>query len=157
MKKISSIALIACFAITIVLTIMFFAVGAWVEVPTTTGGITETSPNTDIFLYWVYAIVVVGVIALVLFAVKTLITMFQTNAKEALMALGGVAAFALLLIVCYFASPATEFSRVVNGETQTITESTMKMVDMWLYAIYTLLALTVLLVAGFGIKNIIQK
>ena len=68
-----------------------------------------------------------------------------------------VAAFFVLLIVCYVISPAKEFSRIVNGEVETYSQTTMKMIDMWLYSIYFLLAATVVLVVLFAVKRFISK
>ncbi len=33
----------------------------------------------------------------------------------------------------------------------------MKMIDMWLYSIYALIAVTFCLIIGFGVKNLIKK
>ena len=155
MKKISSIVLWVSIAISVVLAIMFF-VGGDEPAMLSTGGETTTPVWTDQLMYWVYAIVLLGVALLVVFAIKTLITMFQTDAKAAMKSLGTVLAFVVLMIVCYVASPATEFSRIVNGETQSFSAVDMKMIDMWLYSIYALVALTVVLVVGFGVKKLIK-
>ncbi len=155
MKKISSIVLWVSIAISVVLAIMFF-VGGDEPATLSTGGETTTPVWTDQLMYWVYAIVLIGVALLVIFAIKTLITMFQTDAKAATKSLCTVLAFVALMVVCYVMSPSTEFSRIVNGETQTFSEVEMKMTDMWLYSIYTLVALTVVLVVGFGVKKLIK-
>jgi hypothetical protein len=108
-------------------------------------------------LYWIYITVAIGVILLIIFAIKTVITMFQTDPKEAIKSIVTVAAFFVLLIVCYVISPEKEFSRVVNGEVETYSQTTMKMIDMWLYSIYFLLAATVVLVVLFAVKRFISK
>ena len=155
MKKFSSIALWVSIAITIVVAAMFF-LGGETEAMLSTGGETTTPVYTDALMYWVYAIVLIGVAALVIFALKTLVTMFQTDAKAAIKSLGTVLAFVALMVICYVASPATEFSRIVNGETQSFSAVDMKMIDMWLYSIYALVAITVVLVIGFGVKKLIK-
>ncbi len=155
MKKISSIALWVSIAVTIVIAAMFF-LGGETEAMLSTGGETTTPVYTDALMYWVYAIVLIGVAALIIFAIKTLITMFQTDAAAATKSLVTVLAFVALLVVCYVMSPSTEFSRIVNGETQTFSEFEMKMTDMWLYSIYFLVAATILLVVGFGVKKLIK-
>lgn len=83
--------------------------------------------------------------------------MFQVNAKEAMVTLACFALFAGLLAICYVISPATEYSKIVNGETISYSATEMKVIDMWLYSIYALLGATVLLVVVFGIKNLIKK
>jgi hypothetical protein len=68
-----------------------------------------------------------------------------------------VASVIVLYFVCTMLSSEQEFSRVVNGETQVFTESTMKSIDGWLYSIYALVGVTVLLIVGFGAKRAILK
>jgi hypothetical protein len=124
---------------------------------TSTGAETTAPKNLDLMLYWIYITVAIGVILLIIFAIKTVITMFQTDPKEAIKSIVTVAAFFVLLIVCYVISPEKEFSRIVNGEVETYSETTMKMIDMWLYSIYFLLAATVVLVVFFAVKRFISK
>lgn len=157
MKKISTITLWIAFVVTIVLTVMFFAVGEWVEVPLSTQGTTEVSPHLDLFLYWAYVIAGLGIATLVIFAIVQLIRMFQMDVKGALQTLSTFIIFAVLLVACYFASPEKEFSKIVNGETLAFTETTMKSIDMWLYSIYALLAATIIFILGFGAKKLISK
>ena len=153
MNKIGNIVLWVSFAITLVVAGMFFFGGTY-EATTSTGGIMETPNATDTLLYWTYALIILGVAALVIFALKTLATMFQSDPKAAIRSIGGVAAFVILMVVCYFASGETEFSRVVNGEVESFTANEMKMIDMWLYSIYALIGGTIVLVIGFGIKKL---
>lgn len=152
MKKLSSITLLILMVVSVVMLVLFFM--AEVEnVQLSNGQYSEVSTFLDPFLYWAYFVVGLGIILLVVFAIKT----FLSDVKSGLSGLIWIAAFFLLLVVCYFASPAEGFERVVNGETEVYTESTMKMIDMWLYSMYALIALTVLLVVGFGAKRAIIK
>ena len=156
MKKISSIALWVCMAITVVVAILFFTGGE--EAATLSTGQETTAPaQLDALLYWMYAAIAVGVVLLLVFACKTLATMFQTDAKAAIKSIVTVAAFIVLMAACYFASPEKEFSRVVNGEVEVYSETTMKIIDMWLYSFYVLIGATIALVAGFSIKRLIFK
>ena len=149
MKNISKIALVIGL-------ILYFAGGDTTAL-TSTGQETTAPKNIDWMLYWIYITVAIGVILLVIFAIKTILTMFQTDPKEAIKSIVTVAAFFILMIVCYVISPAKEFSRIVNGEVETYSETTMKMIDMWLYSIYFLLAATVVLVVFFAVKRFISK
>jgi len=153
MNKIGNIVLWVSFAVTLVIAGMFFFGGSY-EATTSTGGIMETPNATDMLLYWAYALIILGVVALVVFALKTLATMFQSDSKAAIRSIGGVAAFVILMAACYMASGETEFSRVVNGEVETYSATEMKMIDMWLYSFYALIGGTILLVIGFGIKKL---
>jgi predicted nucleic acid-binding Zn ribbon protein len=142
--------------VSLIVLILYFA-GGDTTAYTSTGAETTAPKNIDFMLYWVYVIVAVGVILLLIFAVKTVGTMFKTDPKAAIKSIVTVAAFFVLLIVCYVISPEKEFSRIVNGEVETYSQSTMKMIDMWLYSIYFLIAATVVLVVFFAVKRFIKK
>lgn len=152
MKKISSIVLWVLFALSLVVLILFLTAEKE-SVQLTTGQFTDVSTQLSTFLYWMYVVVGLSVVLLILFAIKTI----ASDVKAALGGLIGVALFAILMIACYFASGETEFSRIVNGETQVFSETTMKMIDMWIYSIYVLVGVTVLLIVGFGAKRLIIK
>lgn len=156
MKNISKIALVIGLVVSLIVLILYF-VGGETTALTSTGQETTAPKNIDLMLYWIYITVAIGVILLLIFAVKTVLTMFQTDPKEAIKSVVTVAAFFVLMIVCYVISPEKEFSRIVNGEVETFSESTMKMIDMWLYSIYFLLAATVVLVVLFAVKRFISK
>ena len=156
MKKIASIALWAGLAISLIVTFLFF-LGGETTATTSTGQEVTAPANLDMLLYWTYAIVAVGVVLLLVFACKTLATMFQTDAKAAIKSLVTVIAFFVVMIVCYVASPEVEFSRVVNGEVETYSQSTMKMIDMWLYSNYFFIGATVVLIIFFAVKRLIVK
>lgn len=157
-KKItlSTIALWVLFAVTLVLFVVFFA-GPQAEYALSTQGTTETSAILDPYLYWVYVVVGLGILLLIVFAIKSVLLGFQRDAKGTIQGLITIAAFVILFVVCYFASPATEYNKIVNGENVHYDASEMKMIDMWLYSIYALVAVTFLLVIGFGVKNLIKK
>lgn len=156
MKNISKIALVIGLVVSLIVLILYF-VGGDTTALTSTGQETTAPKNIDLMLYWIYITVAIGVILLIIFAIKTILTMFQTDPKEAIKSVVTVAAFFVLMIVCYVISPEKEFSRIVNGEVETYSESTMKMIDMWLYSIYFLLAATVVLVVVFAVKRFISK
>jgi len=156
MKKISSIVLWVLMAISLVVIVLVF-VGGEVTALDSTGKEISAPAQLDALLYWIYAVVAIGVVALVGFAIKTLATMFQSDAKAAIKSLGSVVAFIVVMIACYVASPAKEFSRVVNGEVETFSESTMKMIDMWLFSNYILIGATVVLIIVFAVKRLIAK
>ena len=156
MKKISSIALWIGMVISLIVILMVF-LGGDESALTSTGGEATAPVYLDALLYWVYVIIAIGVVLLLVFACKTLGTMFQTDSKAAIKSICTVAAFIVLMIVCYVISPEKEFSRIVNGEVETYSETTMKMIDMWLYSFYALIGITILLVVGFAAKRLISK
>lgn len=81
--SLSSIVLWILAGVSIVLTVLFFA-GEQIEEATTTGGVQSTWAQTDTFIWWIFAVIILGVVLLLLFAVKTFITMLQQDAKELL-------------------------------------------------------------------------
>lgn len=156
MKNISKIALWAGLVIGVVITLVYF-MGGWEMVPDSTGKEVSSPVQMDLMLYWMYAVIIIGVVLLLIFACKTLATMFQTDPKGAIKSIVTVALFFVLMAVCYFMSSETEFTRIVNGETEVYSETTMKVIDMWLYSFYALIGITVLLVVGFAAKRLISK
>jgi hypothetical protein len=117
----------------------------------TTGQFTDVSTQLDTFLYWMEAAVALGLIILpVSIAIDAIL-----GKRWSLLIV--IASVVVLYYVCYFTSGAEGFSRVVNGDTQVFETSTMKMIDAWIYSIYALVGVTVLLIAGFGIKRLIFK
>jgi hypothetical protein len=121
MKKLSSIALWVVFIGTIIFTLMFFF-GPTEEVPTATGT-TDSPVNLDGFLYWNYAVVAIGVVVLLLFAIAQLLGMFKSNPKGALATIGTFVAFFALLGICYAVSNSEAYYAVVNGSPVTYTVS----------------------------------
>jgi hypothetical protein len=117
----------------------------------TTGQFTDVSTQLDTFLYWLEATVALGLIILpVSIAIDAIL-----GKRWSLLVV--IASVVVLYYVFYFTSGAEGFSRVVNGDTQVFETSTMKMIDGWIYSIYALVGVTVLLIAGFGIKRLIFK
>ncbi len=152
MKKLSSITLIVLMLVSVVMLVLFFMAETTNE-QLSNGQFQEVSTFLDPFLYWAYFVVGLGIILLIVFAIKT----FLTDVKAGLGGLIGIALFVGLLAICYLISPAEGFERVVNGETEVYTEGTMKMIDMWLFSMYTLIGLPVILVVLFGAKRAILK
>lgn len=159
MKKLSTvlptIVLWTAFIVTIGIAAWFFT-GPQAEKATATGTIMYPELGLDHLLYWTYAVMAIGLVLLLCFAVAELGRMFKVNAKGTLVTIGSFAAFVILLVVCYFLSDSTEINKIVNGENVHYSEVTVKMIDMWLYSIYAMVALTVVLVAGFGAKKLIK-
>ena len=96
-KKItlSTIALWVLFAVTLVLFVVFFA-GPQAEYALSTQGTTETSAILDPYLYWVYVVVGLGILLLIVFAIKSVLLGFQRDAKGTTQGLITIAAFVIL-------------------------------------------------------------
>ncbi|MBR0037497.1 MAG: hypothetical protein IJP70_07630 [Bacteroidales bacterium] len=146
----NSILLWVLAAITIVVLCMFlFAESENVQL--TNGNIIQVSTQLDAFITWMTIAVAIG---FVLLPISILIDAIIGKRFSLLIV---VASVIVLYFVCNMLSGEQEFTRIVNGETQVFTESTMKSIDAWLYSIYALVGATILLIIGFGVKRAIIK
>jgi len=152
MKNISSYVLWVLMAISAGMLVYFGAIAPSEAVFDSTGKTIMCSTGLDVYLYWTEAIVVIALAALVVFALIN----FKNDVKAALAGLFGILAVVALLAVCFFLSDGQELVRIVNGETEVITENWMKIIDMWCYSIYALIGLTIVLVVGFPILRAIK-
>ena len=149
-SNVSKYILWVLFVVSFVFVILFFA-GEKESVQLTTGACSEVSTQLDSFLYWLYVVIGLGAILL---PVSVLVDAIMAKRWSLLIVIASVV---VLYFVCKLASSEVEFSRVVNGETQVFTESTMQMIDGWLWSIYALVFATVALIIGFGLKRAILK
>jgi len=152
MQKLSSITLWVLMLVSVVMLVLFFMSETTSE-QLSNGQFQDVPTFLDPFLFWAYVVVGLGIILLIVFAVKT----FITDPKAGMQSLIWIVGFVALLAVCYIVSPAEGFERVVNGETEVYTQETMKMIDMWLFSMYVLIGLPVILVVLFGAKRAIIK
>jgi hypothetical protein len=149
MKYINTILLWVLAGVSVVVLVLF-GMAETENVQLTNGQFTEVSTQLDTFITWLTVAVGFGMILLpVSIIVDTIL------GRRSLLIV--VASVIVLYYINYFISGETEFSRVVNGETQVFTEETMKSIDAWLYTIYELVAATVVLIVGFGAKRAILK
>jgi len=150
MAKYSNIVLWVLMAISVAM-LVYFGVAPTESLQQTTGSYIDVSTGLDMYLYWTEGIVFLAIAALVILSIIN----FKNDIKGALEGLAGILAVVVLLVVCYFISDGQELVRVVNGETEVITEFWMKAIDMWCYSIYALLTITVVLVIVFPILRML--
>lgn len=152
-RKISSWSLLACTAITLVVLGMFFF-----------GGDNEPykgeywSPAfLDLFLNWQYILFALCAASTLFFGVWQFASSFKTNAKGALMGLGVILLFFVLLFLTYTIGSETPVN-VVNSEAQAYNVPFwLKVTDMWLYTTYTLVGLVVLAIFAGSFRRIFNK
>jgi|GEM_PF-2850892 magnesium-transporting ATPase (P-type) len=150
MKYLNNILLWVLAGVSVVVLVLF-GMAETENVQLTNGQFTEVSTQLDTFITWMTVAVGFG---LILLPISIAIDAILGKRWSLLIV---VASVVVLYFVCNLLSGEQEFSRVVNGETQVFTESTMKMIDAWLYSIYALVGVTVLLIVGFGLKRAILK
>ena len=128
MKNISKIALVIGLIVSLVVLILYF-VGGDTTALTSTGAETTAPKNLDLMLYWIYITVAIGVILLIIFAIKTVITMFQTDPKEAMNIANAIAEKGVSELPKLMETPAphiAEYAIVpVNKSSPSLTKNTM--------------------------------
>lgn len=150
-RKVSSWTLMALVGISIIVLLAFFLGGYEMQ------GTLKVYNNTDILLYWTYAIFFLTAIVAVVFSITGLIRSFQTNPKKATVSVVSVLLLIAIFAISYAAGstaklPLNADAAVYNNDT------TLKMADMWLYTIYVMFILVVLaLIWGAIRKNILKK
>ncbi|MDO4673085.1 hypothetical protein [Falsiporphyromonas endometrii] len=150
-RKVSSWTLMALVGISIVVLLLFFLGGYTME------GSMKIYNNTDILLYWTYAIFFITAIVAVAFSVSGLIRSFQTNAKKATVSVVSVLLLVAVFGISYAVGstaklPLNADAAVYNNDV------TLKLADMWLYTIYTMFVLVIIaLIWGAIRKNLLKK
>jgi hypothetical protein len=154
-RKISSWTLIACTIVTLVVVALFFF-----------GGDNEPLDGkmwypkfTELVLTWTYIILGITIVATLLFAFVQFANTFKTDAKKALVSLGVLVLFVLLFVVTYLAGNGTPIDRLATSEA-TIPYNVpgwLKLMDMLLYSIYTMFAITLVAIIAGSVTKIFNK
>ncbi len=99
--KISSYIFRVLMAVTAVVLVMFYCVG-YDNMSAVTGGAYVTDPQyTDLLLYWMYVLMVVGIVCVAVFGCTQFIANLKTDPKGALKSLSAVAAMVVLFVAAY--------------------------------------------------------
>ena len=151
-RKISSWTLLVTSIITIIVLGMFFG-----------GGVVDPSAenkeyvNTGLLLDWTYVIFVVTVVCMIAFALWQFVTVLKSNPKSALMSLGVVALFAVMLFVTYSMGDGTPLLGL-NADSQSYNTSFwLKVTDMWINSTIVLFFLIVIAVIAGTVKKALGK
>ena len=112
---------------------------------------------TNELLLWMYLLLALCTVSMLIFGITQFANNFKTNAKSALMTLGVLVGFALLLIISYSIGDATPLAGI-NKQAQTFNvESWLKITDMWLYGMYVLLGLSICAIAWGSVRKAMSK
>ncbi|MDR0743074.1 MAG: hypothetical protein LBF05_01780 [Tannerella sp.] len=112
---------------------------------------------TGELLYWGYILLGICALSMILFGITQFANKFKINPQSALMALGVLVGFVILLIVAYSIGDATPLLGINADSQQYNVESWLKITDMWLYAMYILLGLAVVAILWGSVKKIMNK
>ena len=131
--KVSYYLLYVLIALTIVVLALFFGVGYENEV-----GKYNAPQHTETLMIFMYIMFAVCVLVTVVGALAQFGASLNDNPQSALKSLGGVALFALVFVVAWVIGTTDPLS-MANGSIYT-DEFFLKFADMFLYAIYFLVA-----------------
>lgn len=140
-SKISSYIFSGLMAVSLVVLAMFYCVG-FDNMEMYAGGNMLTSPEyTDLLLYWMYILMVVGIVCVAIFGCAQFVANLKTNPKGALKSIGAFVALVLLVVVSYmFSSDATIAINGMPFEDKTILVFT----DVCIYVQYVLLVVCII-------------
>ncbi len=151
-RKISSWTLLISSLITVVVLGVFFFGG--IKNP---GEVMIEYNYTDLLLNWTYIIFFATLISTVLFAVWQLITSFKNDPKSALMSIGAIVLFVIILFITYAMGDGTLMTGLNADSEKFNTKFWLKVTDMWIYTTYVLIALIILAVIAGTVKRVLTK
>ena len=155
-RKISSWTMIVVTVISLALFALFFFGG--VGEPLGANGDQKNPVYTGELLIWCYTLLGLCVTGMFLFGIFQFGSKFKSNPKSALMGLGVLVAFAILLVIAYSMGDGTLLTTHLNSESEKYnTVFWLKTTDTWLYSMYILMLLCIVAMGWGSIKKILSK
>ena len=153
-RKISSWTLLAVFIISFVVLAVYFFGGD--DEPYGINAV--KNPNyTSLLLVWCYFMFGVCAIGMIMFGLTQFISKFRTNPKGALVSLGILAGFVVLLFIGYSMGDITPLPGINTDSQQFNTPFWLKVTDMWLYAMYIFIVLAICATIWGSLKKILSR
>jgi small-conductance mechanosensitive channel len=113
---------------------------------------------TDVLLYWMYALFFITLVVIFFFVIVQFIGNFKADAKKALVGLGILILFGILLLGTYSIGDGTPITTLAKPDIEAYnTPFWLKLTDMFLYTIYIIGILTILGVIVGSVKRIFEK
>jgi hypothetical protein len=108
-------------------------------------------------LIWSYILLALCAASMILFGIMQFFNKLKTTPKKAIASLIVFVGFAVLLIIAYSIGDVTPLPGI-NADSQKFNiDSWLKITDMWLYAMYIMLVLSILAILWGSVKRIINK
>jgi len=112
---------------------------------------------TGHILVWTYILLALCAVSMILFGLVQFVNKFRSDPKGALGTLAVLIVFAALLIVAYTVGNGTPLAGL-NADSQSYnTPFWLKVTDMWLITMYTLLVLAVIAMIWGSVKKLFSK
>ncbi|WP_129594023.1 hypothetical protein [Seramator thermalis] len=142
--KTSNRVLYITIGITLIVVALFFLggnVSAEKQLPQLVG--LQEPRNTDILIYWIYALLFATIVTLLLFAISGFFSTLKTNRKGAIESLLVLLAMLALFGITYTIGSGKPLN-IVGYTGPDNVPGTLKMTDMWIFSIYVMLTLVIL-------------
>lgn len=134
-SKISSYIFYILMAVTAFVLVMFYCVG-YDNMSSVTGGAFVTDPEyTDLLMYWIYVLMVVGIVLVVVFGFAQFVANIKTDPKGAVKSIGSIAAMVVLFVAAYAVSSDAP---ILINNTLFEDKGTLVLADVCIYVQYVL-------------------
>ena len=147
-RKVSSTTLLVLTVVSVLIFILFFAGGAELDAKGN-----KDYTFTGILLYWTYFLFLVTIVATIYFALRNIVSAFQTNSRRAMLSIGSLVAFVVLLGITYAIGDGEPIKGLNEASQAYNTAGWLKVTDMWLYSTYVLFIVTLGAVIWGGVSN----
>jgi len=154
-RKISSWVLILTCLLSLAVLALFFLGGY--DAPLGIDGEWKNPTYTGELLLWNYFLLGICALSMIFFGLSQFAFKFKTNAKSSLMVLGVIVGFVFLLVIAYSFGDTTPLPNI-NADSQKFNiASWLKITDMWIFTMYTLIVLAVAAIVWGALKKAINK
>lgn len=139
-SKISSYIFYILMAVTAFVLVMFYCVG-YDNMSSVTGGAFVTDPEyTDLLLYWMYVLMVIGIVLVAIFGCTQFVANIKTDPKGAVKSIASIAAMVALFVAAYAVSSDAP---ILINNTVFEDKGILVLTDVCIYVQYVLLTVCV--------------
>lgn len=139
-SKISSYIFYILMAVTAFVLVMFYCVG-YDNMSSVTGGAFVTDPEyTDLLMYWMYVLMVIGIVLVAIFGCTQFVANIKTDPKGAVKSIASIAAMVALFVAAYAVSSDAP---ILINNTVFEDKGILVLTDVCIYVQYVLLTVCV--------------